>query len=190
MPQSFTESKCVGFRKNDEGRRYPQPQWLVRHGWHAEDLGRILAYPSAFQRGQSHRSGHVVPRPRRAFAAVLVLIYILMVGWFNSFLTPLIVMVVILFSLIGVLPAHGLLRAFFTATSMIGFMAGAGIVVHNSIILVDFIEMRLAEGHPLAEAVVEAGMIPNDDVVKDFDLEKLTGTNEAACDLDSRTLHK
>jgi multidrug efflux pump subunit AcrB len=121
---------------------------------------------------------------------VLVLIYILMVGWFNSFLTPLIVMVVILFSLIGVLPAHGLLRAFFTATSMIGFMAGAGIVVHNSIILVDFIEMRLAEGHPLAEAVVEAGMIPNDDVVKDFDLEKLTGTNEAACDLDSRTLHK
>jgi multidrug efflux pump subunit AcrB len=94
-----------------------------------------------------------------AFAAVLVLIYILMVGWFRSFLTPLIVMVVIPFSLIGVLPAHGLLQAFFTATSMIGFMAGAGIVVRNSIILVDFIELRLAEGHPLAEAVVEAGMI-------------------------------
>jgi multidrug efflux pump subunit AcrB len=94
-----------------------------------------------------------------AFAAVLVLIYILMVGWFRSFLTPLIVMVVIPFSLIGVLPAHGILHAFFTATSMIGFMAGAGIVVRNSIILVDFIEMRLAEGHPLAEAVVEAGMI-------------------------------
>ena len=94
-----------------------------------------------------------------AFAAVLVLIYILMVGWFRSFLTPLIVMVVIPFSLIGVLPAHGLLHAFFTATSMIGFMAGAGIVVRNSIILVDFIEMRLAEGHPLAEAVIEAGMV-------------------------------
>ena len=94
-----------------------------------------------------------------AFAAVLVLIYILMVGWFKSFLTPLIVMVVIPFSLIGVLPAHGILHAFFTATSMIGFMAGAGIVVRNSIILVDFIEMRLAEGHPLAEAVVEAGMV-------------------------------
>jgi multidrug efflux pump subunit AcrB len=94
-----------------------------------------------------------------AFAAVLVLIYILMVGWFRSFLTPMIVMVVIPFSLIGVLPAHGILHAFFTATSMIGFMAGAGIVVRNSIILVDFIEMRLAEGHPLAEAVVEAGMI-------------------------------
>ncbi len=94
-----------------------------------------------------------------AFAAVLVLIYVLMVGWFKSFLTPIIVMVVIPFSLIGVLPAHGILHAFFTATSMIGFMAGAGIVVRNSIILVDFIEMRLAEGHPLAEAVVEAGMI-------------------------------
>jgi len=94
-----------------------------------------------------------------AFGAVLVLIYVLMVGWFKSFLTPLIVMIVIPFSLIGVLPAHGILHAFFTATSMIGFMAGAGIVVRNSIILVDFIEMRLAEGHPLAEAVVEAGMI-------------------------------
>jgi multidrug efflux pump subunit AcrB len=94
-----------------------------------------------------------------AFAAVLVLIYILMVGWFRSFLTPMIVMVVIPFSLIGVLPAHGILHAFFTATSMIGFMAGAGIVVRNSIILVDFIEQRLREGLPLAEAVVEAGMI-------------------------------
>jgi multidrug efflux pump subunit AcrB len=94
-----------------------------------------------------------------AFAAVLVLIYILMVGWFRSFLTPLIVMVVIPFSLVGILPAHGALHAFFTATSMIGFMAGAGIVVRNSIILVDFIEQRLREGLPLAEAVVEAGMV-------------------------------
>jgi multidrug efflux pump subunit AcrB len=94
-----------------------------------------------------------------AFAAVLVLIYVLMVGWFKSFLTPLIVMVVIPFSLIGVLPAHGILHAFFTATSMIGFMAGAGIVVRNSIILVDFIELRLTEGRPLADAVIEAGMI-------------------------------
>jgi multidrug efflux pump subunit AcrB len=94
-----------------------------------------------------------------AFAAVLVLIYVLMVGWFRSFLTPFIVMTVIPFSLIGILPAHGLLHAFFTATSMIGFMAGAGIVVRNSIILVDFIELRLAQGMPIAEAVVEAGLI-------------------------------
>src|SRR5207245_253555 len=81
-----------------------------------------------------------------AFAAVLVLIFFLMVGWFRSFLTPLIVMAAIPFSLVGILPAHGLLGVFFSATSMIGFMAGAGIVVRNSIILVDFIEQRLAEG--------------------------------------------
>ena len=94
-----------------------------------------------------------------AFAAVLVLIYILMVGWFRSFVTPVIVMTVIPFSLVGILPAHGALHAFFTATSMIGFMAGAGIVVRNSIILVDFIEQRRREGLPLTEAVIEAGMI-------------------------------
>ena len=84
-----------------------------------------------------------------AFAAVLILIYGLVVGWFQSFLTPLIIMAAIPFSLVGILPAHGLLHAFFTATSMIGFIAGAGIVVRNSIILVDFIELRLREGMPL-----------------------------------------
>ena len=115
--------------------------------------------PSMKWDGEWHVTIEVFRDLGLAFAAVLVLIYVLMVGWFKSFLTPLIVMVVIPFSLIGVLPAHGILHAFFTATSMIGFMAGAGIVVRNSIILVDFIEMRLAEGHPLAEAVVEAGMI-------------------------------
>ncbi|MFO1476513.1 MAG: efflux RND transporter permease subunit [Verrucomicrobiota bacterium] len=94
-----------------------------------------------------------------AFAACLVLIFVLMVGWFRSFLTPLIVMMAIPFSLVGILPAHGALGAFFTATSMIGFMAGAGIVVRNSIILVDFIEQRLREGMPLAEAVVDAGAV-------------------------------
>jgi multidrug efflux pump subunit AcrB len=94
-----------------------------------------------------------------AFAAVLVLIYVLMVGWFRSFMTPLIVMAAIPFSLVGILPAHGAMGAFFTATSMIGFMAGAGIVVRNSIILVDFIEQRLREGMPLAEAVVDAGAV-------------------------------
>jgi multidrug efflux pump subunit AcrB len=94
-----------------------------------------------------------------AFAVVLVLIFILMVGWFRSFLTPLVVMASIPFSLVGILPAHGLMGAFFSATSMIGFMAGAGIVVRNSIILVDFIEQRLAEGMPLAQAVVDAGAV-------------------------------
>jgi multidrug efflux pump subunit AcrB len=94
-----------------------------------------------------------------AFAAMLVLIFVLMVGWFRSFLTPLIVMVAIPFSLVGILPAHGLMGAFFTATSMIGFMAGAGIVVRNSIILVDFIEQRVAEGMPLSDAVIDAGAV-------------------------------
>jgi multidrug efflux pump subunit AcrB len=82
-----------------------------------------------------------------------------MVGWFKSLLTPLIVMAAIPFSLIGILPAHSALGAFFTATSMIGFMAGAGIVVRNSIILVDFIEQRVCEGMPLDQAVVDAGAI-------------------------------
>jgi multidrug efflux pump subunit AcrB len=94
-----------------------------------------------------------------AFAAVLGLIAMLMVGWFRSYVTPLVVMAAIPFSLIGILPAHWALGAFFTATSMIGFMAGAGIVVRNSIILVDFIELRRAHGLPLREAVVEAGAV-------------------------------
>ena len=94
-----------------------------------------------------------------AFAAVLVLIYVLVVGWFQSFVTPLVIMAAIPFSLVGILPAHGLLSAFFTATSMIGFIAGAGIVVRNSIILVDFIELRLKEGMPLDEAVIDAGAV-------------------------------
>jgi len=94
-----------------------------------------------------------------AFAVVMILIYMLMVGWFKDYFTPLVVMAAIPFSLIGILPAHWALGAFFTATSMIGFMAGAGIVVRNSIILVDFIELRISHGLPLAEAVVEAGAI-------------------------------
>ena len=94
-----------------------------------------------------------------AFCVVMVLIYMLMVGWFKNYVTPLVVMAAIPFSLIGILPAHWAMNAFFTATSMIGFMAGAGIVVRNSIILVDFIELRISHGLPLAEAVVEAGAI-------------------------------
>jgi multidrug efflux pump subunit AcrB len=94
-----------------------------------------------------------------AFAAVLVLIYVLVVGWFRSFKIPLTIMAPIPLTLVGILPAHGLMGAFFTATSMIGFIAGAGIIVRNSIILVDFIELRLAQGMPLEEAVVDAGAV-------------------------------
>ncbi len=94
-----------------------------------------------------------------AFAVVLALIYILVVGWFQSFKTPLMIMAAIPFSLIGIIPAHAMMGAFFTATSMIGFIAGAGIVVRNSIILVDFIELRLKQGMPLDQAVIDAGAV-------------------------------
>ena len=94
-----------------------------------------------------------------AFAAVLVLIYVLVVGWFRSFITPLVIMAPIPLTLVGILPAHAMMGAFFTATSMIGFIAGAGIIVRNSIILVDFIELRRSQGMPLEEAVVDAGAV-------------------------------
>jgi multidrug efflux pump subunit AcrB len=94
-----------------------------------------------------------------SFGVVLVLIFILVVGWFRSLSTPLVIMAAIPFSLVGILPAHGLMGAFFTATSMIGFIAGAGIVVRNSIILVDFIELRMRQGMPLDKAVIDAGAV-------------------------------
>jgi multidrug efflux pump subunit AcrB len=94
-----------------------------------------------------------------AFATVLILIYVLVVGWFRSFTVPLIIMAPIPLTLVGILPAHALMGAFFTATSMIGFIAGAGIIVRNSIILVDFIELRRRQGAPLSEAVIDAGAI-------------------------------
>jgi len=94
-----------------------------------------------------------------AFAVVLVLIYVLVVGWFQSMVIPFVIMAAIPFSLVGILPAHWGMGAFFTATSMIGFIAGAGIVVRNSIILVDFVELRLKQGMNLADAVVDAGAV-------------------------------
>ena len=94
-----------------------------------------------------------------AFAVVLVLIAILVVGWFGSYTTPLAIMIPIPLSLIGIIPAHAISGSFFTATSMIGFIAGAGIVVRNSIILVDFITMRREQGESLENAVVEAGAV-------------------------------
>jgi multidrug efflux pump subunit AcrB len=94
-----------------------------------------------------------------AFAVVLVLIGILVTGWFQSFSVPLAILLPIPLSLIGILPGHLMFGAFFTATSMIGFIAGAGIIVRNSIILVDFIELKLRQGLALEEAVVEAGAV-------------------------------
>jgi multidrug efflux pump subunit AcrB len=94
-----------------------------------------------------------------AFAAVLVLITLLVIAWFQSFRTPLAILLPIPLSLIGILPGHLLFGAFFTATSMIGFIAGAGIIVRNSIILVDFIELKARQGMPLEQAVIEAGAV-------------------------------
>ncbi|MBE0502046.1 MAG: efflux RND transporter permease subunit, partial [Desulfuromonadales bacterium] len=115
--------------------------------------------PSIKWDGEWHITLEVFRDLGLAFCVVMVLIYVLMVGWFKDYFTPLVVMAAIPFSLIGILPAHWALGAFFTATSMIGFMAGAGIVVRNSIILVDFIELRISHGLPLTEAVVEAGAV-------------------------------
>lgn len=94
-----------------------------------------------------------------AFAAVLVLIYVLVVAWFRSFMVALVIMAPIPLALVGILPAHVLIGAFFTATSMIGFIAGAGIIVRNSIILVDFIELRRQQGMKLEHAVIDAGRV-------------------------------
>jgi len=94
-----------------------------------------------------------------AFAAVMVLIYILVVAWFKDFTTPLVIMAPIPLTLIGILPGHAFFGAFFTATSMIGFIALAGIIVRNSIILIDFAEMKRRGGMALDEAIIEAGAV-------------------------------
>ena len=94
-----------------------------------------------------------------AFGAVMVLIYVLVVAWFRDFTTPIVIMAPIPLTLIGILPGHALFGAFFTATSMIGFIALAGIIVRNSIILIDFAEMKRREGMALDEAIIEAGAV-------------------------------
>jgi len=94
-----------------------------------------------------------------AFGAVMILIYLLVVAWFRDFTTPLVIMAPIPLTLIGILPGHAIFGAFFTATSMIGFIALAGIIVRNSIILIDFAELKRREGLPLDEAIIEAGAV-------------------------------
>jgi len=94
-----------------------------------------------------------------AFGVVLVLIYVLVVGWFRSFKVPLVIMAPIPLTLIGILPGHAVSGAFFTAPSMVGMIALAGIVVRNSILLVDFIQLAEARGRTLRDAVLEAGAV-------------------------------
>jgi multidrug efflux pump subunit AcrB len=94
-----------------------------------------------------------------AFLGAIILIYILIVGWFQNFKAPVVMMVAIPLSLIGIILGHWIMGAFFTATSFIGMIALAGIMVRNSVLLIDFINLRTAEGVPLKQAAIEAGAV-------------------------------
>lgn len=94
-----------------------------------------------------------------AFMVVIVIIYMLIVGWFQNFKTPIVMMLAIPLSLIGIVFGHWLLGAFFTATSFIGMIALAGVMVRNSVLLIDFIEIRLNDGVPLKQAIIDAGAV-------------------------------
>jgi multidrug efflux pump subunit AcrB len=94
-----------------------------------------------------------------AFLIVIVIIYMLIVGWFQNFKTPLVMMVAIPLSLVGIVLGHWVLGAFFTATSFIGMIALAGVMVRNSVLLIDFIEIRLNDGVPIKQAIIDAGAV-------------------------------
>jgi multidrug efflux pump subunit AcrB len=94
-----------------------------------------------------------------AFAVVIIIIYMLIVGWFQNFKVPVVMLAAIPLSLIGIVLGHWMLNAYFTATSMIGFIALAGVMVRNSVLLIDFINIRLEEGIPLKQAIIEAGAV-------------------------------
>ena len=94
-----------------------------------------------------------------AFLIVIVIIYMLIVGWFQNFKTPLVMMVAIPLSLVGIVLGHWVLGAFFTATSFIGMIALAGVMVRNSVLLIDFIEIRLNDGIPIKQAIIDAGAV-------------------------------
>jgi multidrug efflux pump subunit AcrB len=94
-----------------------------------------------------------------AFVVVILLIYILIVGWFQNFTVPIVMLAAIPLSLIGIVLGHWALGAYFTATSMIGFIALAGVMVRNSVLLIDFINIRLKEGIPLKQSIIEAGAV-------------------------------
>ena len=139
-----------------EGLSVPEGYQIVQH---TADLPASDRRYAMKWDGEWHITYEVFRDLGIAFGVVLILIFVLVVGWFQSYSTPMVIMVAIPFSLIGILPAHWMFGAFFTATSMIGFIAGAGIVVRNSIILVDFIELRVQQGVPLDQAVIDAGAV-------------------------------
>ncbi len=100
-----------------------------------------------------------------AFGGVIIIIYMLIVGWFQNFKAPIVMMVAIPLSMVGIIVGHWLLGAFFTATSFIGMIALAGIMVRNSVLLIDFVNLRLDEDIPLKQAVIEAGAVRTTPIV-------------------------
>ncbi|MBS3737680.1 MAG: efflux RND transporter permease subunit [Psychroflexus sp.] len=94
-----------------------------------------------------------------AFLGVIIIIYMLIVGWFQSFRAPIVMMIAIPLSLVGIILGHWIMGAFFTATSFIGMIALAGIMVRNSVLLIDFVNLKLKEGMPLKEAILQAGAV-------------------------------
>ncbi len=109
--------------------------------------------------GEWHITYEVFRDLGAAFMVVLLIIYLLIVGWFQSFKVPIVMMVAIPLSLIGILAGHWIMGAFFTATSMIGMIALAGIMVRNSVLLIDFIDLRLEQGIALRDAIIESGAV-------------------------------
>jgi len=129
-------------------------------------LGRLFTQqPGSTERpvmkwdGEWHITYEVFRDLGVAFAGALVLIYVLIVAWFGSFTTPLVMMAAIPLTLIGIAPGHLIFGAFFTATSMIGMIALAGIMVRNGILLIDYLEARIGAGVPLTDAIIEAGAV-------------------------------
>lgn len=94
-----------------------------------------------------------------AFLIVIIVIYMLIVGWFQNFKTPIVMMIAIPLSLVGIILGHWILGAYFTATSFIGMIALAGVMVRNSVLLIDFIEIRLNEGVAIKQAIIDAGAV-------------------------------
>lgn len=94
-----------------------------------------------------------------AFVIAIIIIYMLIIAWFQSFIVPVVMLTVIPLSLIGIIFGHWMMGVYFSATSMIGFIALAGVMVRNSILLIDFIDIRLKEGIPLNQAIIESGAV-------------------------------
>ena len=163
----------VVYVTGDVGGRYESPGYSVlamrdevaKLGDNGSEIPQYYAnqpekrVPSVKWDGEVHITAEVFRDMGMAFAAVLVLIYVLVVAWFRSFIIPLVIMAPIPLTLVGILPAHALSGVFFTATSMIGFIALAGIIVRNSLLLVDFIQHSRNNGMELHEAVLTAGTV-------------------------------